>query len=82
MSVQTADFSEIKEILIDFFEIDESSISPDSHLYEDLDLDSIDAVDLVIKLQEITGRKIRPEDFKHVRTVRDVVEAMEKLLAS
>jgi acyl carrier protein len=82
MSVQTADFGEIKEILIDFFEIDESAISPDARLYEDLDLDSIDAVDLVIKLQEITGRKIRPDDFKHVRTVADVVEAMEKLLKS
>jgi len=43
-------------------------------LFDDLDLDSIDAVDLVVKLQEYTGRKIAPAEFKSVRTIGDVVE--------
>ncbi|MDQ2069994.1 acyl carrier protein [Natronospira bacteriovora] len=75
------DFDEIKQILIDHFEIDEADVQPDANLYEDLGLDSIDAVDLVIKLQEMTGKKIKPEQFKDVRTVEDVKHAMEKLLA-
>ncbi len=81
MATQLPKFDEIKDILVDYFEIDDEDIRPDAHLYEDLGLDSIDAVDLVIKLQEITGRKIRPEQFRDVRTVDDVVTAMEKLLA-
>jgi len=81
MASAKVDFDEIKRILIDHFEIDEQDIQPEAHLYEDLELDSIDAVDLVIKLQEITGQKIKPEQFKDVRTVDDVSRAMEKLLA-
>lgn len=69
----------LSEILVTLFEIEEEDISLDAHLYEDMDLDSIDAVDLVVKLREITGKKIEPEDFKQVRTVKDVVDAVEKL---
>ena len=56
-------------------------ISLDAHLYQDLDLDSIDAVDLVVKLREITGKKIEPDAFKQVRTVQDVVNEVEKLVS-
>ncbi len=69
----------ISEILVTMFEIEEDDISIDAHLYNDMDLDSIDAVDLVVKLRELTGKKIEPEDFKLVRTVKDVVDAVEKL---
>ncbi len=75
-------YNALSEILVSLFEIDESDISMDAHLYEDMDLDSIDAVDLVVKLREITGKKIDPEDFKQVRTVKDVVDAVEKLAVS
>ena len=44
-----------------------------------LDLDSIDAVDLVVRLQEITGKRIPPDRFKRVRTVQDIVDAVEDL---
>jgi len=52
---------------------------PDADLAQDLDLDSIDAVDLVVELQKLTGRKIKPEEFKTVRTVGDVVERVYEL---
>jgi len=55
-------------ILVDEFEIDAEAITPEANLYEELDLDSIDAVDLVIKLQQLTGKKIQPDEFKSVRT--------------
>ncbi|GGP56771.1 MULTISPECIES: acyl carrier protein [Shewanella] len=72
----------LSTILVDEFEIDPADISLDASLYEELDLDSIDAVDLVIKLQQLTGKKIQPEEFKTVRTVNDVVNAVEGLMQS
>ncbi|MCS6175626.1 acyl carrier protein [Shewanella baltica] len=67
-------------ILVDEFEIEAEAITPGANLYEELDLDSIDAVDLVIKLQQLTGKKIQPDEFKSVRTVNDVVNAIEGLV--
>ena len=73
-------FTMLKGILTKDFEIPESDISLEANLYTDLDLDSIDAVDLVVRLRQITERKIDPESFKQVRTVNDVVEAIATLL--
>lgn len=82
MKTQQDIFAQLKQILIDTFETEEDAITMDAQLYQDLDIDSIDAVDLVVQLRELTGQKIKPEDFKNVRTVRDVVEAIEALLAA
>ncbi len=73
-------FIMLSDILVDAFEVDADDISLKANLYEDLDLDSIDAVDLVVKLREQTGKKIEPDDFKQVRTVEDVIVAIKKLL--
>jgi acyl carrier protein len=74
-------YTQLCGILAEQFEIDPARITPEARLYEDLDLDSIDAVDLVIHIQELTGRKIRPQQFRDVRTVVDVQCEIEKLLA-
>ena len=66
-------------LLVDEFEIPVEDISLEAELYSELDLDSIDAVDLVVRLREITGKKIAPEAFKEVRTVSDIVEALAEL---
>jgi acyl carrier protein len=73
-------FNTIKDILIKDFDCDESKIKIESNLVEDLDLDSIDAVDLVVKLQTIIDKKVDPEDFKQIRTLQDVVDAVEKIV--
>lgn len=70
----------IRAIFNENFGIAPERVTPEAHLFEELDLDSIDAVDLAIKLQEMTGRRIKPEEFKSVRTVADVVAAVESLL--
>jgi acyl carrier protein len=62
------------------FDIDPDKITLESNLYQDLDIDSIDAVDLVIELRKMTGKKIQPDDFKSVRTVQDIVDQVEELL--
>ena len=67
--------------LEEMFEIPPDKVTTDARLYEDLDLDSIDAVDLIVKLGELTGRKIKPDAFKSVRTVGDVVTCVEATLA-
>ncbi len=82
MNQQNDIYEKLKNILVSTFEIDAADISPESHLYEDLDIDSIDAVDLVVQLRELTDKKIKPEDFKSVRTVQDVVNAIEALIAA
>ncbi|ACX90258.1 acyl carrier protein [Pectobacterium parmentieri] len=73
-------YQEITGLLVKLFELDADEIKPESRLYEDLELDSIDAVDMVVHLQKRIGRKISPEIFKSVRTVQDVVDAVENLL--
>jgi len=74
-------YEKLSEYLQDLFEVPEDEITPDAKLFEDLDLDSIDAVDLVVKLQELTGKKIPPEEFKTVRTVQDIVERVHDLVS-
>jgi len=71
----------IRAIFNENFAIEPARVTPDTHLFEELDLDSIDAVDLAIKLQELTGQRIKPEEFKSVRTVGDVIAAVHTLLA-
>ena len=75
-------FEKLSDFLEELFEIPREKITLEAKLFEELDLDSIDAVDLVVKLQELTGRRIKPENFKLVRTVGDVVDCVEALLAT
>ena len=70
----------ISSTLSDLFEVDPEAISESSLLYEDLDIDSIDAVDLIIELKSFTGLVIDPEDFKSVKTIEDVINIVCKLL--
>lgn len=75
-------FQKLREVLADSFRLDPQTITRDSHLFKDLDLDSIDAVELAIQLQEITGKRVKPQEFKDVRTVGDVVETLHAMLNS
>ncbi|HJU84444.1 MAG TPA: acyl carrier protein [Holophagaceae bacterium] len=73
-------FLKLRAVLVDSFRLDPARIHLESHLFTDLDLDSIDAVELAIQLQDLTGRRVKAEEFKHVRTVKDVVEAVHAIL--
>ncbi|MCU4676661.1 acyl carrier protein [Catenovulum sp. 2E275] len=73
-------FNMVKSILVEEFEIDESDISLETNIYQDLDIDSIDAVDLMVKLRAQTGRSIEPDNFKQVRTIQDLVTTLEQTL--
>ena len=69
----------VVDVLVDDFECERETITSDTNLFTDLDLDSIDAVDLVVRLQQGT-KKVNPEDFRQIRTLRDVVKTVHKLV--
>jgi acyl carrier protein len=71
----------LRGYLNELFEVDPETVTLESRLSEDLDLDSIDAVDLIVKLQELTGDRIKPDEFKSVRTVEDVIDRVCSVLA-
>lgn len=66
----------VQDAMADLFELDKSKVVPEAHLYEDLDIDSIDAIDLIVHLKKLTGKKPDIETFKQVRTINDMVEAI------
>lgn len=72
-------FNKIKEVLVEQFEIESDSIVSNAKLYDDLDIDSIDAVNLIIELKSLTGRKIQLEELQEVKTVGDVVQVVERI---
>ena len=80
MMTKEETFQKLKEILCSEFEIDAASITGDAKLYEDLELDSIDAIDLLVRMKEFVPGKIEPEQFKKARTVQNVVDILYPLI--
>jgi acyl carrier protein len=73
-------YRRISEILQNTFGIEPERISMDARLADDLDIDSIDAVDLIVQLKPLLGGNLRPEAFKTVRTIGDVVDALQQMM--
>ncbi len=69
----------IVSILHDTFDIETARVTPEARLYDDLDIDSIDAIDLIVQLKPLLGKRLQPEAFKTVRTIQDVVDAIHAL---
>jgi len=72
-------YTKLKELLISEFKLDPDSIKADSHLGNDLDLDSLDMVDLILSLEDYTNEKVDPSLFKDVRKVQDLVDIIQPL---
>ncbi|WP_264874418.1 acyl carrier protein [Vibrio agarivorans] len=77
---ETQVFELIKDAMVELFELDATNITMQSHIVDDLELDSIDAVDLIVHLQRQTQVKIKPEEFKSVRRVEDIVAVVLNLV--
>lgn len=73
-------YNELKTILTEDMELAEEKITGNANLYEDLDLDSIDAVDIAVRMQRFTEKKLSPEEFKQIHTVDDIINAAWKLI--
>jgi acyl carrier protein len=76
---QEAIFNTIRDVLKEHFEIDNKAITLNANLYDDLDIDSIDAVNLIIELKSLAGRKIQLEELQKVKTVGDVVTVIQNI---
>lgn len=72
-------YTKLKEVLINDFDIEAELIQLDANIVTDLDLDSIDAVEMIVKMKPFLNGKIEPEDFKSVKTVQDIVDILEPL---
>jgi len=71
-------FQKIKGILVSEFEIPEEKITLQSDLVNDLDLDSIDAADLIVKFKEYLSPKVDAGMFREMHTVEDLVNLLSK----
>ena len=80
MPDKNAVFNHVADAMVELFELERERIQLSSHLVDDLDIDSIDAVDLIVELKNFVDKNIDPENFKKVRTVEDVVNVVSKLL--
>ena len=72
-------YARIVQILGETFDIEAAAITPQARLYDDLEIDSIDAVDLVDHLSRIFERRVSPRDFRSVRTVNDLIDCIDRL---
>ena len=79
MLTQEQVLEKLRAWMEDLFEINPEDVQLDANLATDLDVDSIDAIDLVVKIKELTGKQVNPEDFKNVRTVQDVVTVIQNM---
>ena len=75
-------FGRVRDAMVELFELDASEITLDAHLIDDLDLDSIDAIDMAARLQELTGRRVPEDALKAIRTISDVVDLVHRELAA
>ena len=82
MLTQEQVLEKLRAWMEDLFEINPEDVQLDANLATDLDVDSIDAIDLVVKIKELTGKQVNPEDFKNVRTVQDIVTVIQNMSAA
>lgn len=68
----------VSDAMQELFDLEPESIRLQARLFEDLDLDSIDAVDMAVKMQEITGRRVDDKDLRRIRTVADIVDLLAR----
>jgi acyl carrier protein len=79
MHTQEEILEQVRTTLFQLFEIPPERVTLNASLYDDLEIDSIDAIDLLDSVRRSTGKKISPQDFRSARTVGDIVEVMHRL---
>ena len=66
-------FEQVRDIVADAISCDLEQVKPETNLYDDLEIDSLDAVELSMALQEALGVGIADEDIANIKTVEDIV---------
>jgi len=65
-------FNKIKDVLVEEFEVDENDVTMEANLFTDLELDSLDAIDLMVTLDKELGVEVKTEEMQNMRTIEDV----------
>ena len=71
--------AEVRTAMVELFELEPERITLEARLYDDLEIDSIDAIDLIDRLRQVSGKKIPAERFRSVRTIGDLVDSVQQL---
>ena len=71
-------FDEIKDIIIDQLQVEESEVTMDTNLMKDLSADSLDAVEIIMAIEEEYGIESPDEDAETFQTVGDLVKYVEE----
>ena len=77
---QTEIFQQIQDVLVQQFEIDRTKITPKAHLITDLGMDSLDAIQMAVHIQELTKQRITEDQMRQLRTVDDVTHMIHGLM--
>lgn len=73
--------NQVHEVLSEGFEIDPAKLMAHAHLYHDLGIDSLDAIDMLVLLEEKLGRPVDATQFKNVRLLSDIYDVIERMMA-
>ena len=74
-------FKKVSQTLVEMFQLNPETVTMEATLFEDLDLDSIDAIDMAAEIQKFTGRRLEEDDLRRLRTVGDVVMLIDRMAA-
>ena len=66
-------FDEVKAIIVDLLGVDEAKIKLEARFREDLEADSLDLVELIMKFEDVFGTEISDEDAQKITTVGEAV---------
>ncbi len=72
--------AEVNKVMHEGFEVPLEKLNPQANLFADLQLDSLDAIDLMVALEDRTGKKVNIEEFKNARTMADVYRMVGDLV--
>jgi len=72
----------VRRAMVELFDLEPDQIKLETRVVEDLDLDSIDAIELAVRMEALTGRRLDPESFREMRTISDVVDIVHELLSA
>jgi len=64
----------LKEVLIEEFEVEEDEIVSGANFFEDLDMDSLDAIDLIVMMDKKLGIDLKAEDAQKIRTIDEFID--------
>ena len=70
-------FEKVREIIVDNLNVDPDKVTPDAHIKDDLGADSIDAVSIILELEDTYGIKINTDDIEAISTVSKLVSYVE-----